>query len=52
MRIEMIWDDWMLYDDDGFCCGIRPDAPEDVKKAYQEYVAEQEAAKKSGYIQK
>lgn len=52
MRIEQIWDKWMLYDDDGFCSGIRPDAPEDVKKAYKEYVAEQEAAKKSGYIMK
>lgn len=52
MRIEMIWDEWMIYDDDGFCCGIRPDAPKHVKKAYEEYVADQEAAKKSGCIPK
>ena len=52
MRIEMIWDEWMLYDEDGFCCGIRPDAPADVKKAYKEYVAKQEAEKKTGSIPK
>ena len=52
MRIEMVWDKWMLYDDNGFCCGIRPDAPDDVKRAYSQYVSEQEALKKSGCMPK
>ncbi len=52
MRTEQIWDKWMLYDDDGFVSGIRDDAPDDVKKAYAEYVAEREAEAKSGFIAK
>lgn len=52
MRIEMIWDAWLLYDEDGFCCGIRNDAPDDVKKAYNQYISEQEALKQSGCVPK
>ena len=33
MRIEQVWDKWMLYDDDGFVSGIRDDAPDDVKNS-------------------
>lgn len=52
MRMEAIWDKWMIYDDDGFCFGIRPDAPEDVKKAYNQHISEQETLKETGMIQK
>ena len=52
MRIEKVWDKWMLYDDDGLCCGIRPDAPDDVKQAYNQYVSEQGALKKSDCMPK
>ncbi len=52
MRIEAVWDKWMEYDEDGFCCGIRDDAPDEVKQAYAEYIAEREAAAKNGYIAK
>lgn len=52
MRMEAVWDNWMEYDEDGFCCGIRDDAPEEVKKAYSEYIAEREAAAEKGYIGK
>lgn len=52
MRIEAIWDEWMLYDDDGFCSGIRSDAPDEVKEAYKEHLAEMEAAKKNSFMPK
>lgn len=52
MRIEQIWDNWMMYDDDGFVSGIRDDAPDDVKKAYQEYLAELEAEADGGGMPK
>lgn len=38
MREKEIWDDWVKQDEDGFACGIREDAPEDVKEAYNEYM--------------
>lgn len=52
MRVKEIWDDWMTYDDDGFCDGIRPDAPDEVKAAYEKYLAELEAAKVDGKVLK
>lgn len=52
MRIENVWDKWVTYDDDGFVNGISPEAPEDVKKAYAEYIAELEQQAKSGCIMK
>ena len=52
MRDEMIWDNWTLYDEDGFVSGIRPDAPEEVKKAYKEHLAEIETSKIGGRIPK
>ena len=52
MRIEQVWDKWMMYDDNGFVSGIRDDAPDDVKKAYQEYLAELEAEADGGCIPK
>ena len=52
MRTEAIWDKWMLYDEDGFVCGIRPDAPDDVKAAYAEHLAEIKEATGGGYMPK
>ena len=52
MRMEAVWDKYMKYDDDGFCCGIRDDAPEEVKRAYAEYTKAREAESKNGYITK
>lgn len=51
-RVKEIWDDWMTYDDDGFYNGIRPDAPDEVKVAYEKHLAELEAAKVDGRIPK
>lgn len=45
MREYAIWDDWVTYDKYGSRAGIRADAPDNVKNAYEEYVAEQEAIK-------
>lgn len=42
-----IWYEYAIYNDDGVC-GVRNDAPEDVKKAYAAYVQEQEKAEKDG----
>ncbi len=50
MRTEAIWDKWVVYDEDGFVCGIRPDAPDDVKKAYEDHVAEMSSG--SGFLPK
>lgn len=52
MREPAIWDKWAIYDDDGFLCGIRPDAPDDAKKAYELFMLEKENMKKSGYMPK
>lgn len=52
MRVEEIWDKWMTYDDDGFCSGIRPDAPDEVKAAYEKHLAELETAKVDGMMPK
>lgn len=52
MRIEQVWDKWMLCDEDGFYIGIDPKAPEDVKEAYEKHLAEQEEAKGKGAIAK
>ena len=38
-----------VFDDDGWC-GIRENAPDDVKKAYEELVAEEAEAEKQGII--
>jgi hypothetical protein len=35
------------FDDDGLC-GISPNAPDEVKKAYEDYLAEEEEAKSKG----
>jgi hypothetical protein len=52
MRIEEVWDKWMKYDEDGFVCGIREDAPDEVKAAYKRHLAEMEEARENGLISK
>ena len=41
---------WGIFDKDGFVTGIRPDAPDDVQKAYKAMKAEREAARKEGIL--
>jgi hypothetical protein len=47
MMEQPIWFKYAIYDEDGVC-GVRNDAPDDVKKAYAAYVQEQEKAGKDG----
>ena len=37
-----IWLDYATYDEDGFINGVEKSAPDEVKKAYEEYKAEEE----------
>ena len=41
MREKQIWDDWVKYNNAGYINGIRDDAPDDVKKSYEEYMKKQ-----------
>lgn len=52
MRVKEIWYDWMEYGEDGFYSGIRKDAPDEIKKAYAEYLENKEKEKENGYIMK
>ncbi len=47
MMVQPIWWEYALFDDDGLI-GIKPEAPDEMKKAYDEYVREQEEAKAKG----
>lgn len=47
MREMPIWWGYAEFDDDGLC-GISPNAPDEVKKAYEDYLAEEEEAKSKG----
>lgn len=40
MLDDAIWLDWTTHDEDGFVNGIREDAPEEAKQAYQKHLAE------------
>ena len=46
--------DYGIHNEDGELIGLREDAPPDVKKAFEEYVAEEkkihEEAEKGGYL--
>lgn len=48
MRIPGTWNEWAKYDEDGFLCGIREDAPEEAKKEYEQYLEETKKAKEKG----
>lgn len=39
---DCIWFDYATYDEDGFISGIDDSAPDEVKKAYEKYKAEEE----------
>ena len=47
MREMPIWWGYAEFDDDRLC-GISPNAPDEVKKAYEDYLAEEEEAKSKG----
>ena len=36
---NQIWENWSIFDDDGFC-GIDTNAPDNIKKAYNEFLQE------------
>lgn len=38
MRIKEIWDDWVVCDEDGFRCGLSESSPQEVKKAYEDFL--------------
>ena len=50
MREMPIWWGYAEFDDDGLC-GISPNAPDEVKKAYEDYLAE-ETLKKQFFAEK
>ena len=52
VRTKEIWDDWMFYDDDGFHKGIRSDAPDEVKEAYNKYLSDVKKQSKGGMMPK
>lgn len=41
MKTKPDWLDYAIYDDDGLC-GIRDDAPDELKKSYNEYKEEEQ----------
>lgn len=43
-----LFSDYMLTDEIGDCVGIDPNAPEEAKEAYREFVEEQGKANKRG----
>lgn len=47
MILEPIWYKYAVFDEDGFVSGIRPDAPQEAKDAY-----DAEQAKKREYMDK
>lgn len=47
LRVKEIWDDWAIYDEDGFKCGIKEDAPEEVKKAYDNFLKNEQEYQKT-----
>ena len=44
MCVPEIWEKWALYDEDGIC-GIKEDAPEEMKKVYKRWKEEQDFLK-------
>ena len=47
MRIKEVWDDWVISNEDGFRCGIKNDAPEEVKKAYTDFLKKEQENQKN-----
>ena len=45
---ECIWIDYATYDEVGFISGVRDDAPDNVKKAYEEHQKELQKHRNNG----
>jgi len=45
-----IWIDYVVVGEDGFMTGIKEDAPENVKKAYDKYLKEREELREEGIM--
>jgi len=37
MEERPIWEDYMIYDDDGDAIGLRDDTPPEIRNAYEAY---------------
>lgn len=48
MMIEPIWWKWAKFGDDGYLCGIKEDAPEEIKKEYEKFLEEEAERQKKG----
>ena len=48
MHEKEIWFDWATFGKDGFVDGVKKDAPENVKQAYQEYLERKTELGKKG----
>lgn len=48
MMVKPLWWDWITRDENGYRNGIRDDAPEEMKKAYAEFLKEYEKTDKMG----
>lgn len=47
LRVKEIWDDWVIYDEDGFRCGIKDDAPDKVEKVYNDFLKKEQENQKN-----
>lgn len=47
-KTKPIWFDWATFDSDGFVNGVKSEAPEEVKKAYDDYLRKKEEDMKNG----
>lgn len=45
METAPIWYEYVVYDEEGDVSGVRDDAPQDVKDAYQAYIDRQKRYK-------
>lgn len=53
MKTRPVYWDYAIFNEKGYFAGIRDDAPDDIKAAYQEDIRENEERKKNGmYIDK
>lgn len=48
MRVRQVFDDWMRYDEKLDALVIREDAPDDIKRAYDEFNKDNEERIKNG----
>ena len=48
MMVEPVWARYATYDDDGYVSGIRDDAPQEAKEAFEKYQEEQREYQERG----